>query len=293
MTHKIIDVDIDNISPEICKEIFEDLKRELIVVIKRQNIDPAKFSRLVYSMSHIANWKQLTWDANGNVVGSPETYPNPWEQSNFPVQRVTGEKKDDEYTGIFPVGKLDWHSNLNGPNRADGVALQGIRGVEGTVTSWVNTALALKEMSSELRSRIENKYCSYYYNMENWADIENKRQLEFMRNNQESYYMYILQKNVAGTEGMYFYINNDLKVCEADEDLFSKLQEHIFQEKYIYHHEWEVGDIVLSDQLLTLHKRQLRSDEVFEKRLLHRLTFPISNADNPNFIVEANNIGKV
>lgn len=291
MTHKVLHINIEELSPKMCKDIFEELKKELIVVIKKQSTDSAKFSRLVYSMSHIANWKQLTWDTEGNPIGSPETYPNPWEQDDFPVQRVTAEKKNDEYTGIFPVGKLDWHSNLNGPTRADGVALQGIRGVEGTVTSWVNTALALKEMPAELRNRIEGKYCSYYYNMENWADIENEKQLEFMRKNQESYYMYILQKNVAGVEGMYFYINNDLRVCEADEDLFAALQSHIFQEKYMYHHEWEVGDIVLSDQLLTLHKRPIRSNEVFENRLLHRLTFPISNADNPNYILEANNIG--
>ena len=43
------------------------------------------------------------------------------------------------------------------------------------------------------------------------------------------------------------------------------------------HYEWEVGDIVLSDQLLTQHKRQDAWDEVLEKRLLHRVTFNLSN----------------
>lgn len=283
-----LNIDLDNISPDICQEVFETLKKDLVVVIKRQSTDAYKFARLVYSMSHIANWQQLTWDTDGNYIGSPKEYPNPWEQENFPVQRVTGEQKEGEYTGIFPVGKLDWHSNLNGPTRADGVALQGIHGVEGTTTSWLNTSVALKEMPEELYNRLKDKHCSYYYNMENWSDIKNKKQLEFMRKNREEYKMFILQENIAGTKGLYFYVNNDLKV-EGDEDLLFDLQEYLFQEKFIYHHQWEVGDIVLSDQLLTLHKRQLREDSIFEKRLLHRLTFPISN-QSENFILENNRV---
>jgi len=283
-----LNIDIDELSPAVCQEIFDILKKDLIVVIKRQSTDAHKFARLVYSMSHIANWQQLTWDTDGNYLGSPKEYPNPWEQENFPVQRVTGEQKDGEYTGIFPIGKLDWHSNLNGPTRADGVALQGIRGVEGTVTSWLNTAVALEQMPKDLYERLKGKYCSYYYNMENWSDIENKKQLEFMRKNREEYKMFILQENIAGTKGLYFYINNDLKV-EGDEKLLDDLQKYLFQEKFIYHHQWEVGDIVLSDQLLTLHKRQLRENSVFEKRILHRLTFPISNQWS-NFILENNNV---
>lgn len=287
MTHIVLDYDIENVSPDIAKEIFDILKKELVVIIKRQNTDPKYFSRLIYSMSHIANWQQLTWDVDGNYIGSPEEYPNPWEQNIFPVQRVTGEKRNEDYTGIFPVGKLDWHANLNGPTRADGVALQGYRGVEGTITSWLNTSVALEQMPEELKQKLEGVYCSYYYNMENWADVPEK-QLAYMRQQQEHYHMKILQENVAGTKGMYFYTNNDLRICEKDETLYEELKEYLFQEQFMYHHEWEVGDIVLSDQLLTLHKRPIRSNEIFEKRVLHRLTFPISNADNPNFILERN-----
>tara|TARA_B110000967_G_scaffold56838_1_gene58254 strand:+ start:805 stop:1707 length:903 start_codon:yes stop_codon:yes gene_type:complete len=299
VTHKIIEIDLDELTIPNCKWVMNELQRELVVVIKKQTTDPVKFGRLVSGMSHIANWTQLTWDTDGNYIGSPDYMPNPWEESTFPVQRVTGEKKNDEYTGIFPVGKLDWHANLNGPGRADGVALQGIKGVEGTVTSWLNTAKALIDMPAELRARIEGKYCSYYYNMENWADIKNKKQLEYMRNNQEEYKMYILQKNIAGVEGMYFYINNDLVIDDGfkeDPTLFDDLRAHIYQEQYMYHHEWEVGDIVLSDQLLTLHKRRIETDAVFENRILHRLTFPISNIITSNcgygkFIERHNKIG--
>ena len=64
----------------------------------------------------------------------------------------------------------------------------------------------------------------------------------------------------------------------------------LFQEKYIYHHEWALGDIVLSDQLLTLHKRRQEVDSVFEKRILHRFTFRITNVGNPPALILKNTI---
>jgi alpha-ketoglutarate-dependent taurine dioxygenase len=77
-----------------------------------------------------------------------------------------------------------------------------------------------------------------------------------------------------------------------DGSLFQDLQEFLFQEKFLYHHEWAVGDIVLSDQLLTLHKRRQENNNVFEERLLNRLTFRITNIGNPPALVEKNKIDR-
>lgn len=292
MTHKIIDIDITKITPLICAEVLETLKKDLVVVIKKQSTETKYFSRLVHGMNNtIANFSQCVWNEQGDVR-KHDSYLDPWDCDHYPVQRVTAEKKDGEYTGIFPKGKLDWHANLNGPDRADGVALQGIRGVEGTVTSWLNTAVAYEQMPEKLKEKISGVRCSYTYNMEKWADIDNPDQLEFMRKNRHDYSMFIEQENIAGTKGLYFYDNNDLRIIEKDVELYFELKEYLFQEEFMYHHEWEVGDIVLSDQLLTLHRRPVRSDEVFENRLLHRYTFPISNVGKVKFIEERNVISR-
>ena len=276
----------------MCAEVLDILKKELVVVIKNQPTDTKYFSRLIHGMNNtIANFSQCVWNEDGEVKKHDE-YLDPWECDFYPVQRVTAEKKNGEYTGIFPKGKLDWHANLNGPDRADGVALQGIRGVEGTVTSWLNTAVAYEQMPEQLKNKISGVRCSYTYNMENWADIDNEYQLEFMRKNRHDYSMFIEQENIAGIKGMYFYDNNDLRIIEKDVELYHELKEYLFQEQFMYHHEWEIGDIVLSDQLLTLHKRPVRNIEVFENRLLHRYTFPISNVGDPKFIVEKNVVSR-
>lgn len=277
---------IDISQPDTYTDIKYILEQDLVVVIKQQPTDPLYFTQLIQTINPIANWQQCIWDEEGNDIGPPRRHDKPFSN----VQRVTGEKRDGESTGIFGIGKLDWHANLNGPDRADGVALQGIKGVEGTVTSWLNTSLALHTMPDELKTRIEDVYCSYYYNVLNWADIEFEAQKAYLANRQAPYEMWLEQENIAGVKGLYFYPNNDCQMQTEDVDLFEDLKEYIFQEQFMYHHEWQVGDIVLSDQLLTLHKRQLREENVFRKRVLHRLTFPISNTGNPKRLELLNQI---
>lgn len=278
-------LDFDNLTKEDCQETFELLKKELVVVIKKAPTNPIGMHRLVAGMSHIANWEQCFWDVEGNFKGVPTEPLDPWQVDEVLVQRVTAKEKDNKPTGIFPKGKLEWHANLNGPDRADGVALQGYAGVEGTVTSWLDTAAAYSAMPQSLKDKIKDKFCTYTYNMANWA--ETPWHLPHIKKD-DSYRMWIKQENIAGVKGLYFYTNNDLQVSDGDVELYEELKEFLFQEKFMYHHEWEVGDIVLSDQLLTLHRRPLRPDAVFEKRILHRLTFPISNTTDPKFIIEKN-----
>ena len=58
-----------------------------------------------------------------------------------------------------------------------------------------------------------------------------------------------------------------------DPELKNILMEHCFQDKYVYNPKWHPGDIVISDQVLTLHKRVEWEPEIIAKRVLHRITF--------------------
>jgi alpha-ketoglutarate-dependent taurine dioxygenase len=290
---EIIDFDMRNFTYDEAIQVRDVLRKELIVVIREQDRDPFNYAKLIHHIGGICNWDQCYRDIEGNTIGRHPTYPDfeNWDHSKpFPVQRVTGEKKNGEFTGIFPLGKLEWHCNLNGPDRADGVALQGIKGAVGTRTSWNNTALALKEMPDSLSSRIHGKYAKFYYNPTNWSDIHNKEQLVHMLKNRHHYKMWIEQTNAGGVKGLYLYTTNDCEISGDDTSLFTDLQDYLFQEKFIYHHDWSIGDIVLSDQLLTMHRRRQEADEIFENRVLNRITFRITNVGNPPALIERNKI---
>jgi alpha-ketoglutarate-dependent taurine dioxygenase len=287
--HVELDIDIKKIDDETAKVIFKLLTERLIVVIKNQSTNNIHLSRLIHKISRIANWQQMLWNRHGDLIGPPKECVDPTDVDTYPCQRVTGGKTENgKFGGIFPTGELKWHANLNGPTRADGVALQAIDGTEGTETHWLNTAQALKEMPAELKQKLEGVKCKYTYTAASkWADKPPEYQLKYMSKNIEEYEMYILQENIAGIKGLYWYHNNDL-VTEAD--FYNELMEYLYQDKFIYRHHWKTGDIVLSDQLLTLHRRPLYNSDILEKRVLHRYTFPISNRDDPEWILRRNSV---
>ena len=54
------------------------------------------------------------------------------------------------------------------------------------------------------------------------------------------------------------------------EELIAGLREHLNQAKYYYRHQWSVGDIVLWDNLATLHNRPAFDPN--QRRVLKRIS---------------------
>jgi len=294
---EIADIDISKLTGSDYEQIRTILRKESVILIREQTTKSLEYAKLIQAVSkgEIRNWKDFAWDGEGNpieVLIKSGKYPDPfkWDENvPYPVERVTGEKRKNELTGIFPTGVLDWHCNLNHPTSADGVSLQAIsEGTRNTRTSFLNTALAYKHMPNDLKQRIQNVYCEYTFNIQNWALMDNPDQKAYSETIRAPYAMWLVQKNIIGIEGVYFHFLNDAKIITEDETLYSDLKEYLFQEKFMYHHDWEIGDIILMDQLLSLHKRRLEEDDVFRKRLLHRYTFRITGYGSPNKILEQN-----
>ena len=79
----------------------------------------------------------------------------------------------------------------------------------------------------------------------------------------------IYHKNVAGVEGLFFPF---LQIFNEEWDpFFDELKEIALDPYFQYHHFWKDGDIVISEQWLSLHKRW--EFEHMDKRLLHRIAF--------------------
>jgi len=81
----------------------------------------------------------------------------------------------------------------------------------------------------------------------------------------------------------------DSLLSKFSDNLQKDIEDYLFQDKYQYHHHWQEGDVVLSDQILTLHKRQTNDSDKLSKRVLNRITFRLSNTDG---YVESNNTFK-
>lgn len=267
------------------------LHKHLVVVIKNQSTNPWEYTRFVENIGRVANYNQFGFTTDAEEYPRDQVVPtSQWKGDTwrYPVQRVTGKKKKGKFTGIFGTGRLDWHANLNGTDRADGVALQGWEHCENTSTSFLNTNLAYNDLDPDMLKKLKDLYCEYEYAPEVWAEGLPEDQLRRMKQNSNKYKMWLIQENLKGVKGLYFYTNNRCKLICPDQNLYDEIHKHLFQDKYIYQHWWEPGDIVLMDQLLTLHKRDQDDPEILSKRVLHRITFHISNENG--FIARQNDI---
>lgn len=286
-------IDITNLDETSLHDIRKIVRSDVVTILKKQSTQPAYFTNFVSKIGPIGNFKQLLWDpTTGELCNNTQNLHDPLMWSNpetYPVQRVTGKKINGKDSGIFGTGVLDWHANLNGLRRADGVALQGYKDCEGTSTTWLNMAKAYEQMPDDLKQRCANVFCSYTYSPETWAAGLSKKQKEAMLKNPSSYNMWLVQKNISGRHGLYFYTNNNCKIHSEDTELYNDLYDYVFCDKFMYTHYYDIGDIVLSDQLLSLHKRDQNDPNILSKRILHRLTFSLSNFGDPTYLEKYNN----
>ncbi|CAN5459282.1 hypothetical protein BH10BDE1_BH10BDE1_07870 [soil metagenome] len=273
---EVFDLDIASMSKLEYQELTELFFSELIVLIRNQKPDAAPFAKIVHKFGDIVNLNQCAWDERGIEI-APYATLNPFEWypglGPFPVQRVTGKKVDNKDSGIFGSGILDWHCNINGVTWAPGVGLQAVAGVEGTHTSWMDTTKAYDDLTPELKTRCEGVIGHFKYSPDVWAEGLADWQKNYMTQNQvNEYRMPLVNVSERGRKGLYFHFLNECSF-PSDPALLDILKQHCFQSKYIQTVDWRPGDIHLSHQILTLHRREENDPKILAERVLNRYTF--------------------
>lgn len=198
------------------------------------------------------------------------------------IQRVTGEKDELGRPGLFGhVSDLDWHCNQAANEwRKPVVWLYGERGTRGSRTSWINHIKAYNDLSDDDKN--------YYKTIKTINGFKTAKHggysPESFGSEIDINYHYtpnLVYTNQAGQTGLFFPFLQIHQIVGMDEEqskaFISKLRSHVEQEKYIYHHEWQDGDVVISDQWLGIHKRW--AFDAIETRVLHRATFEYQDQD--------------
>jgi taurine dioxygenase len=246
------DFRINTASDESISMIRRAIFEKLIVVIKpSEDISPQDEIDFCNRIGPVQKtWNDRTKHIRGNANG---------------ILRVTGEKNDAGEPGLFGhVSALDWHCNqASNPERMPIIYLRAIKGSKGSVTSWMDNATAYSALSPNWQDRIQNKCITLGYKKGSYSESD-----FFNEHHAEDKPFNLLYTNRAGISGLYFPF---LQIFGGDlnESSFNYLKEHCSYHGFIYDHHWEDGDIVLSEQFLTLHKRH--AFEGMEHRVLHRI----------------------
>lgn len=251
--------DINTLNNQQAKRVAELIAKNLVVVFKEQILTPEQEVAFCSKIGTVKTYGEKQKDIS---VGNH-------------ILRVTGQKNEKGEPGLFGhVSDLDWHCNQpSEPNRNPLIWLYSLTGSKGSVTSWINMIRAYDDLPKHLKEEIKDIKirCGWINGKFGYNDkhFTNHVNTEIEHN--------IVQTNHGGKTGLFFpFLQTFGFVDRLDfKSLSEKLIKHVTQEQYIYHHYWDDGDVVISDQWLSLHKRWRFED--MDKRILHRISFDYSN----------------
>lgn len=266
------DFDFKTASQEDINEIAKLIASNTLVVARKQNLtiqDEVRIARM-FKDPQIFN---IETDEGyiGEMTGCEI------EGSEGLFLRVTGEKDEHGRPGIAGhISEMIWHCNEPGAlTRKPIVWLYGVKGTKGSRTTWNNNILSYHELDEKFKEQIEDYHVEVI--LEAGLDADNPDGYDKI----SDYKPPMIRKNIAGKKGLFFPFLQITKIQELPEDeskkLIDQLGAYTTQEKYCYHHDWEDGDVVISEQNLGIHKRW--RFENIEQRLLHRGAFDFPDQD--------------
>lgn len=264
----IIDEDLNTLSKDDLFEMTRLLVNNTVVVFKNQKLTPEKELEICRQIGEYeSNSMELDHVRQISIIPG--------------VIRVTGAKNKEGHEGLFGhVHDLDWHANRpSDPDRKPLVWLYGVEGTAGSKTSWINCIAAYNDLDADFKEEIKDiqVYCGF----KSGAYSDSPIMREHIN---RDYPINLVYKNVAEKIGLFFPFHQILEFAgdanDKFDDIMQRLKEHVLQEKYMYHHYWDDGDIVIAEQWLGIHKRW--RFEGMATRLLHRVTFDYSNVYKGN-----------
>ena len=158
---------------------------------------------------------------------------------------------------------LDWHANKpSEENRCSIVWIYAVKGSKGSITSWIDNKKAYEDLPDEIKAHCHNVRFTCGFKKGGYTDDP------FFREHHNTKLEHnLVYTNEAGITGLFFPYLQILG--GVPKDLYEYLKNHILQDKYRYDHYWEDGDVVISEQWLTIHKRH--AFEKMNERLMYRI----------------------
>ena len=263
------------------------LATNTLVVIRNQDMSLDDEIRIVKMFGNYERFASVTASTSDARVKQEkdvvERYFVP--DSDGIIIRVTGEKNHKGETGLFgEVTELDWHANKPGlRDRKPLVWLRGVRGTQGSRTSWTNHILAYTNLPDNLKKVTKNLHNDYNYKPESeYDDALILFGLSEEPIADEDYFPPLVHTNLIGKTSLNFSWN---QLCKFKELTLEKSRTIIEQLKmcitsntdHFYHHDWQDGDIIIAEQYTGVHKRH--ACDTLDKRVLHRATFDFAKID--------------
>lgn len=267
------DFDLKNLTHSDAVILTKYLLTNTTVVFKNQKLTPSDEVKICKIFGNVENYIN---NNNNGILNDNFILDN----SNGYISRVTGELNEQGLPGLFgDEDELEWHCNrVSEPTRKPFIWLYSERGSKGSRTSYLNNILSYNDLSEQQKEEFKKiklnvgnvvQFTDYLWREGTIPPII------------ENYKPNLVHTNELGITGLFFSWKQihfiDGMENKAGREFIENLQQFVEQEKYMYHHDWDDGDVVIAEQNLSIHKRW--KFKHIEKRVLHRIAFDYKNID--------------
>jgi len=262
------DFDFKSATQQDINQIAKLIATNTLVIAKGQNLTLEDEVRIAKMFKNPQPLFQPTDTPFQDVALDPEGL----------VLRVTAAKNERGKTGVGAKPEFEWHANQTfDRNRLPIIWLYSIKGSKGSITSYSNTIPAWKQMEPKMKELVKTLKIQFESNTASSHDTPESWKLALEENFQPD----VVHKNIAGKEGLFF-SHLDIKnfvgmTIDESIPIIKEVSEYLLQDKFVYHHHWDDGDVVIAEQWLGLHKRW-KFDKL-EDRLLHRIALDFPDQD--------------
>jgi alpha-ketoglutarate-dependent taurine dioxygenase len=263
------DIDLNTVTQDQINLFARYLLTNTVVVFKNQKLTPSMQIKIC--------------EMFGKVQDFSNTSTNPGfllSNGDGKIARVSGGLDEHGRPGMFGhVTELVWHCNrVSDPDRLPIVWLYGESGTSGSRTSWINNILTYNDLSVEEKE----KYKDIKLNVGNTQQFINYyKGDDYTPEDIVHYRPNLVHTNQLGITGLFFSWTQTHFIEGMDLPSSRKFIEDLKvfceREKYMYHHDWNDGDVVIAEQWLGIHKRW--EFPYMDRRVLHRIATDFSNCN--------------
>jgi taurine dioxygenase len=261
------------------RPLSEALGAEVRGLDLRQPVSPdvAAALRAAWHQFHVLLFRGQTIDIEQQrrLVGHfGELQPprsRPGERANPDVMYVANVKVDGEM-GDLPEGDMQFHADqCYYETVAGGAVLCAIEVPRrGGNTLFASTERAFATLPPELRKRLEGREIEFVYD---YRQNAYRRPAETLKNAPHAIHPAVIAHPATGRPHLFvnrLMADSIVGLPRAEsEALLKQLFDHMEQPDMIYEHVWQVGDVVVWDNLGTVHART--DFDPAERRLLRRM----------------------
>ena len=256
------------------------------------NVDPGTFERIrnVFHEHQILLFRNQDITIEDHIAFSRNFGPlevhiskDSLHKDHEEILLVSNVKEKGKYIGVENAGD-SWHSDLSYmPEPSLGSLLYALEVSEiGGDTEWLTMYDAYDTLPEKTKKRIDGLKARHSFNRykNERVGIPKQRQQDGKERYEkisppDVFHPVVRTHPDTGRKALYVSPRFTIGILDGSGDeaqeLLDELIEHTIQPKFIYHHEWRVGDLMMWDNRCTLHLacRGIPEDQI---RHMHRTT---------------------